>query len=397
MEKRPTHILVECPELIASVRVGVLNAISPLEEKQICQSRFRETRNIKKEDLAWCDILICVRGSEEMTFRIVREAKRLGRVVFYFLDDDLLGLPTESLAYDYFQYGDHQRALRLTLALCDGLWGANTLIRDAYLPLCGIKRWICTRMPIRIEVKKDRPQRKKIRVLYAGSVDHQNIVRGILTRAIELVLEKCGDRVDFTFVGPKLDMKEHQQVHFQPFFEDYDEYRKYVTEGDFQIGLAPTKLDKFYQCKYYNKFVEYTSIGAVGVYTDCPLYQQVVSTGENGLLCENTPEAWAEAIIRLSEEKELRRQCYEKAAMLIDSEFRPEQVGNSLLAQVPEFRDYRALCVSRNQVRLASPMVYFYLSRTRYLFRQYHLLAIPVIIWKAVKKITLWIFRRKKC
>ena len=60
MADRLTHILVECPALIASVQVGVLNALAPLEGR-ICEVRFRETRRLKRKDIQWCDIFVCVR------------------------------------------------------------------------------------------------------------------------------------------------------------------------------------------------------------------------------------------------------------------------------------------------------------------------------------------------
>ena len=57
MEKRRTHILVECPEKIASVKVGVLDALHPLEETAAIV-RFCETRNIRPEDICWADVLV---------------------------------------------------------------------------------------------------------------------------------------------------------------------------------------------------------------------------------------------------------------------------------------------------------------------------------------------------
>lgn len=393
---RRTHILVECPELIASVRVGVLAALEPLAEASLCTVRFRETRNIRKEDIVWCDICVCVRGSEYMTYYIVRELKRLRRLVFYFLDDDLLHLPEESLAREYFDYGGHQKALCDILGLSDGLWGANVLIRDDYLSLCGVKRWICTRMPISLGEPINRDD-DCVRILYAGSVDHQNIVREILAPAVEMVTDACGSDVEFTFIGPNPNLPSNRQVKYVRFFEDYDQYRKYVLSGGFDIGLATVKLAHFFQCKYYNKFVEYTSIGAVGVYTDCPLYRQIVVEGKNGLLCENTPQAWAEAIIRLVRDVRLRHDCYENAALLIARQFTPKQVARELLNQMPEIVDFRAPSVECTQIRLYNPLVYFYIDRIRYLFHQYRLLAIPVILWKAVKKIIKWVIRGISC
>jgi len=389
--ERPTRILVECPQLIASVRVGVLDALKPLEGKT-CETRFSATRSIKKADLQWCDILICVRGSELMTKQIVLEAKRLKRIVVYFLDDDLLHLPKESLSFAYFQYADNQRSMIEILEQSDALWGVNERIKEQYLPLCGKQRWVCSRVPAHVSSREKRPNKgERIRVLYAGSVDHQNLIRELLANAVQRVIERCGDKVEFVFVGPDPQLKRYPQVRYQRFFESYEEYRAFVEEGAFDIGLAPTRPDGFFQCKYYNKFVEYASIGAAGIYTDCQLYRQVVKNRENGLLCDNTPEEWADAIIELAEDAGFRERCRKTAADLLRKEFTPDAVAQSVLRQIPEIEQYRAPKVEIRKIRLVNPWLYFYFTRSRYLFHQYHLLAVPIIGYKAIKKMAKWL------
>ena len=89
MKKDPTHILVECPELIVSVKLGVLEPLKYLEKNGMAEVVFLATKDIRKEDIIWSDILITVRGCETLTRKIVCEAKRLGRFIIYYLDDDL--------------------------------------------------------------------------------------------------------------------------------------------------------------------------------------------------------------------------------------------------------------------------------------------------------------------
>lgn len=329
-----------------------------------------------------------------MTERIVREAKRLGRRVIYFLDDDLLHLPLDALSRDYFSYADNQRALCKILGMSDALWGVNDRIREIYLSLCGSPRWICSRVPVVLHqlVQNDT---QVTRILYAGSEDHQKIIRDLLAPAVRIAVARLGASVDFTFIGPDPQLRDLPQVHFFRFFDDYEQYRSFVESGGFSIGLAPVRQGEFFQCKYYNKFVEYTSIGAVGIYTDSPLYRQIVIEGENGILCPNSPVRWAEAIVRLVQEQTLRKYCLENAFQLIQTEFQPDQVANCLLKQVPELMDYRAPVVSSLQVRLYSPWIEFYIGRVKYLFHRYGILAIPLIGYKAIKKLVKFILKRE--
>lgn len=393
MMERLTHILVECPALIASVQVGVLNALAPLEGNA-CEVKFCETRRIKRGHIRWCDIFICVRGCEALTEQIVSEVKRHGRLVFYFLDDDLLHLPEDSLSRAYFDYGENRKALQDIIGQSDGLWGVNEEIRKIYLPLCGVQRWICTRVPIHLrEVVSHNAAQYPVKILYAGSKDHQSIVREILAPAVQKVIERCGEAVDFTFVGPDPQIKGSAQVHYHTFFDNYKQYRAFVENGNYQIGLAPVRLSQFYQCKYYNKFVEYTSIGAAGIYTNSPLYGQIVKDGENGLLSRNEPEDWSELIIQFVEQPELRQSCFQNAADLLLKQFRPEVVSKELLRQIPELMVFRAPKMSLLAIPRFNPWLAFYWGRAKFLFHQYHLLAVPIIGFKAVKILTLSLLR----
>lgn len=391
MNIRKTHILVECPELIASVKVGVLAVLEPLEAAALCTVRFCETRNITKSDIAWCDIFICVRGSELATQQIVLESKRLGRLVVYFLDDDLLHLPQELLSYQYFEYKGHRKAIYQCLAASDVLWVVSDQVRHKYQYLCQGNRCIKTQVPVNIIPLSQGDPRQVVQILYAGSRDHQKIVRDILRPAIKQVLDMADMSVEFVCIGPDPGLDQYKQVHHIEYFDDYTEYRKFVESRHFDIALAPTRLGPFFQCKYYNKFVEYTSIGAVGIYTDCPLYQQIIKNEYNGLLAENEPAVWAEKIIQLAKDQKLRHDCQHNAYELLSSEFNENTVAQSLLDQLPEIRYFRAPMLTINRIHLYDTKVYFYFDRIKYLFSRYSLLALPIIAVKAIKKVVKWL------
>ena len=129
MEKH-TNILVECPELIASVRVGVLEPLKPFVEKGKCNIVFKRTIDIRRKDIAWCDILICVRGSEQATLNIVQAAKRAGRFIIYFLDDDLLNIPNNISCSTYFSNPEIRNYIIKCIEYSDINWCVNNLIAE---------------------------------------------------------------------------------------------------------------------------------------------------------------------------------------------------------------------------------------------------------------------------
>ena len=71
-----TNILVECPELISSVKIGVLDL---LENREECNIEFRRTSTITKHDILWSDVVISVRGCEKASLKIMESANRAGR------------------------------------------------------------------------------------------------------------------------------------------------------------------------------------------------------------------------------------------------------------------------------------------------------------------------------
>ena len=190
-------------------------------------------------------------------------------------------------------------------------------------------------------------------------------------------------------------MRGEKGVRHVPFFSDYAAYRRFVEDGHFVLALAPVRLSRFYQCKYYNKFVEYTSIGAVGIYSDGPLYRQIVTDGENGFLCENTPEAWANAILCAAEDPQRLADILHRSEAVLRGQFDEKTVAEELTAQLPELLTYYAPQLPRHFFRLPNARLVFYRGRAAFLFRTYGVLAIPIMLWKAIKKVCHFVFGRR--
>lgn len=383
---RPTRILVECPELIASVRVGVLDPLKPLVTDKKCEVKFKRTLDIKKNDIAWCDTLICVRGCEYLTLKIVQAAKKAERKVVYFLDDDLLDIPKNISCSEYFDNDEIKGNLIKILEQSDINWCVNDLILEKYRKYTK-GRWFTGKVPVEIlQIEEKCGNSETINVLYAGSKDHTENVRKFVTPAVKILKDEFKN-VRFTFIGVNPNIEESEQVIVKTYFEDYDEYKNYVKNGNFDIGLAPIKTDDFYCCKYYNKFIEYTSIGAVGVYTRSKPYTQIIIDRSNGLLCDNTVEEWYNAIRCLISNDELRKNCLKASKSTILLDFNPSKIALDLESQIPELTNYYAKEVKTQSIRLGNTKFDFYLGRLRLLWQTYKLGIIVVVPYKIVKKI----------
>lgn len=387
------RILAECPEKIASVELGIIKSLQPLCDKSECDVRFKRTAEITKKDILWADIVISVRGCETFSCSIIRAAKKADRLCLYFLDDDLLHIPEESISYAYFQDPLIQDNMKTILSLCDALWGTNDRIRSIYGPMCGGGKWILARMPVKLDIVDNEAEKDCVKILYAGSVDHQVIVRELLAPAADKLSVEYGSGISFTFIGPDPKLPKRENIVYKKYMADYNEYKAFVKTGGYDIGLAPTRTTDFFRAKYYNKFVEYTSIGAAGIYTDSEPYTQVVQNGVNGLLCENSADGWYNSIKQLIEDSELRKNCYQKAKDVLVNDYRPEAVAAFLVQQFPAFIDYHAPEIPINTIHLPNPFWSIYFGRVKLCWRNYGVLCIPVIFYKAVKLLIRAIFK----
>ena len=261
---RRVRILIECVEFIASVKVGVLETLKPLEEHGLCETLFVNTRSVTKKHIAWCDVFISVRGSEKLTLHIIDAIRQAGRHVVYFLDDDLLHVPGGFSCSEYYAQEDIQNNIKECLGKSDVLWCVSSMVAQKYSQYFGGKCVLCP-SPALVDEKIAMAPRNQnpIKILYAGSVDHSEIIQKVLSPAVRQICHEFGSAVEFLFIGANPAISGVSQVQYHKHIDNYDAYQKLVMKGGFHLGLAIVGMDEFYQCKYYNKYFEYTKIGAI--------------------------------------------------------------------------------------------------------------------------------------
>jgi hypothetical protein len=88
---------------------------------------------------------------------------------------------------------------------------------------------------------------------------------------------------------------------------DWPTYRNCAGVVKSDIGLAPLIGGRFNCGRAHTKFYDITRLGAVGVYSNRAPYAGFIRDGVDGLLLENDPGAWGDAIVRLSEAPERRK------------------------------------------------------------------------------------------
>lgn len=179
-----------------------------------------------------------------------------------------------------------------------------------------------------------------IRLGFAGSIDRAGDINDLLDPVIRRLVSYFGDQISIEFLGAKPKLAETLSLPCFPYKDDYAAYAEQMYRMHWDIGLAPMPETPFHACKYYNKLIEYSAFGILGVYSNVLPYREAVVQGRNGFLCDNTPEQWFRQIKELVENPEkldaLRRAVYENACQQFSLEEVAKPFRQLILSSCPQ-------------------------------------------------------------
>lgn len=142
--------------------------------------------------------------------------------------------------------------------------------------------------------------------------------------------EACGRPLHLHFMGlpPPFRPTAGCEYVFHPFIADYETYLEYARGLQLDIALAPLADTPFNRAKSAVKYLEYTHMGTVGVYSAVGPYRGL--TG--GEVCRNRPAEWSAAVARLAASADYRAQVWRRAAAEIGERFDAQREADRLLA-----------------------------------------------------------------
>jgi glycosyltransferase involved in cell wall biosynthesis len=149
---------------------------------------------------------------------------------------------------------------------------------------------------------------------YMGGHSHTPDLELVLPALVALI-EKYPNRIRLQFWGiqPPKKLIPFSRVGWLPApSRRYSDFVAYFEQQKLDIAIAPLCDNRFNACKSAIKFLDYSAIGAAGVYSRVTPYAEIIEDGAEGLLASTTEE-WLGALSRLIESPELRSSLVERA------------------------------------------------------------------------------------
>lgn len=322
--------------------------------------KAKYSRYIKKEDIAWCDILYISRGDNPASRYLATKAKFFGRKVILGLDDDLMEYVSEQ---HRLVEQKRKESLRTVISNSDVMLTTSRHLGKKYKSLYGIDYALSDTIVNPDDFDEELPSDERVSVIYAANRSHKLYLDKLVSPILSKFAQKYKDKLSITSIGPELDFENLpvpvQIISSMPF----DEYQQYMKTHHFDIGLAPLFDNEVCRSKYFNKYLEYSTHNICGIYSNVSPYNLVVRNNDNGLLIDNTPEAWYDGLCKLMDNEILRRKCAENAKAHILEHFSCKAVTQRLSIQIPFLTSYKA--PKGTNIRLRPMFLFFVLLELR--------------------------------
>jgi glycosyltransferase involved in cell wall biosynthesis len=352
-DQRPCRILVTATSRIPSVELGAILPLRELMQQRLCDYIYADEEKVTAAHVAWADVVLPVRACSSRVRSITEVARAAGRKVVCYYDDDFLDLPAGSPSQVYYASGGIRRNLIWFVEHADLLCFCNADLAGAYGELTSRPTLV---LPVGIECPPvaDRSC-DRVRVLFAASVDHAAFVDEICSEALHAAASQ--PHVEVHCIGAKPRLVSLLPVQYIPYIDSYADYRSLIAPLAPDICLAPLPASSFYSRKFYNKLLDYGSLGAAVIFSNVPPYPGVVEDGVTGLLAENTSAAWQRALARLVADADLRRRLGKTCLDYVREHHSLSRVAESYAEGLAPLLSYRAPAIEESACPVPVPSI----------------------------------------
>ena len=263
------------------------------------------------------DVVVFSKHVSDVSLEIAREAKNLGKKIIYDIDDNLLNFPE----YSGSNITDHRKEnfyKHMTLA---DVVTVSTERLHASLSHHVDRAMVLVGNGFNVERHNKHaattPSYKKIIYTNADRTKLHSFYGGFF-KAINQFLKENSEMNLEIFSDYESELKQFSRYSYLGSV-DWFEHKRRLAETGYFMGIVPlggledsAELE-FNSCKSPIKYLEYGGLKIAGIYSKNPIYTDVIEDRYNGLLVDNTEEAWLSALEELTKNKQLHKTIIENA------------------------------------------------------------------------------------
>lgn len=317
------------------LRIATLHSQSDPSFLARCQTPLLWLKNqgaaeLKPHMHAWeADVVMLHSQWHPGALAVVRSLQRNGIRVVADFDQDLFSVPLEHPGAHVYREHALQARVRELLGAVDLVIAASPTLAERvsqYNPKVAM-------LPTGIDLSKWRKPaaRAEVRTIgFAGTESHRPNVELLRPVLAKLASKLKQQQIQFVCVGfrpPWLSDIFGTDALAQCSPEDYPTR---MTRLGLDIALAPLTPSEFNRSRSALKLWEYAATGAATIASNIEPYSSALDNGVSGILVENHPDAWVNAITKLIKSAELRRGMVE-AARRAAEEFDVPKIAPRLL------------------------------------------------------------------
>ena len=308
--------------------------------------RIMPALSVTEDDLSWCDVLHMIRPDEPYSVYLAKCARKSGCFVIAYYDDDLYS-PPEGRPTPPWRIRSVKNALKNAHMVASSSphiskkYQDFTLEKRSHTSDTVVNPHEIKRIDELIEPPDDK---QMVKLVYAANAGHVAYFNRFIMPIMPKLCQKYAGKISMIFMGVRPQLKSFEDQITIEYFSSMplEEYRQKIRNGNFDIGLSPLSTDEFSKCKYFNKFLEYTMAGIVGMYSNTEPYTYIVKDQENGFLVNDDPEDWYQTLCAVIDNALLRNQCVRNAQTLLLNEFTYEKHQKKERQAIPEMHIKRS-------------------------------------------------------
>jgi glycosyltransferase involved in cell wall biosynthesis len=259
---------------------------------------------------------------------LLERVRSAGARLLYALDDDFLSLPVQP---DAGFTEEHRKVALFFLRHADGVWVTTPTLQARLAHLNPNMIVVSNALDERLLLRPVPPSSdsafgaRRTVIGCMGTHTHDADLQ-MVAPALRAITQHHHDQIIIQVVGTirhndtwlALEGLNVRLVEPTPYENEYPLFMLWFAKHiHWDIAIAPLNDTPFTQCKSDIKFLDYSAIGAAGIFSQVPAYASTVRHFGTGCLVENTQAGWSDALEQLISDATLRKKMAHKATQYL--------------------------------------------------------------------------------